>query len=124
MAAGADAFLVAADGGLGLVARDAAGVSLKVDRTQDGGHYGTLTLDNAPAQPIAGDLAEAIEEATLATAAYLLGVTERAFAMTLAISRPASSSASRSAASRRWRIAPPISRSRWRSRAPASRRRR
>jgi alkylation response protein AidB-like acyl-CoA dehydrogenase len=84
MAAGADAFLVAADGGLGLVARDAAGVSLKVDRTQDGGHYGTLTLDNAPAQPIAGDLAEAIEEATLATAAYLLGVTERAFAMTLA----------------------------------------
>jgi alkylation response protein AidB-like acyl-CoA dehydrogenase len=84
MAAGADAFLISANGGLALVARDAAGVSLKIDRTQDGGHYGTLTLDNAPAQPVAGDLAEAIEEATLATAAYLLGVTERAFAMTLA----------------------------------------
>jgi alkylation response protein AidB-like acyl-CoA dehydrogenase len=83
MAAGADAFLVAADRGLALVARDAAGVSLTIDQTQDGGHYGTLTLDSAPAQPIAGDLAEPIEEATLATAAYLLGVTERAFAVTL-----------------------------------------
>ena len=84
MAAGADAFLVAANAGLALVARGAAGVSLTIDRTQDGGHYGTLTLDNALSQPIAGDLAEAIEEATLATAAYLLGVMERAFAMTLA----------------------------------------
>jgi alkylation response protein AidB-like acyl-CoA dehydrogenase len=81
MAAGADAFLVSANGTLALVARDA--VSLTVDRTQDGGHYGTLTFDNAPAEPIAGDLAEALEEATLATAAYLLGVMERAFAMTL-----------------------------------------
>jgi alkylation response protein AidB-like acyl-CoA dehydrogenase len=83
MAAGADAFLVAAQNGLALVARDAAGLSLAIHRTQDGGHFGTLTLDQAPAQPVAGDLAEAIEEATLATAAYLLGVMERAFAMTL-----------------------------------------
>jgi alkylation response protein AidB-like acyl-CoA dehydrogenase len=84
MAAGADAFLVSAAGGLALVARDAPGVTLAIDRTQDGGHYGTLTLERAPAQPVAGDLAEAIEEATLATAAFLLGVMERAFAMTLA----------------------------------------
>jgi alkylation response protein AidB-like acyl-CoA dehydrogenase len=83
MAAGADSFLVTAGGGLALVARDAAGVALTVDKSQDGGHFGTLTLDRAPAQPVAGDLAEAIEEATLATAAYLLGVMERAFAMTL-----------------------------------------
>jgi alkylation response protein AidB-like acyl-CoA dehydrogenase len=83
MAAGADAFLVSANGGLALVKRDAPGVTLAIDRTQDGGHYGTLTLERAPAQPVAGDLAEPIEEATLATAAYLLGVTERAFAMTL-----------------------------------------
>src|SRR5262245_46825388 len=83
MAAGADAFLVSADGALALVRRDADGVSLTIDRTQDGGHYGTLTLERAPAQPVAGDLAEPIEEATLATAAYLLGVMERAFAMTL-----------------------------------------
>jgi alkylation response protein AidB-like acyl-CoA dehydrogenase len=83
MAAGADAFLVVADGGLALVARDAPGLSLAIDRTQDGGHFGTLTLDHTPARPLAGDLAEAIEEATLATAAYLLGVMEGAFAMTL-----------------------------------------
>ncbi len=83
MAAGADAFLVSTNGGLALVARDAAGVSLAVDQTQDGGNYGTLTFDDAPATPVAGDLAEAVEEATLATAAYLLGVMERAFAMTL-----------------------------------------
>lgn len=83
MAAGADAFLVSAGGGLALVKRDAPGVTLAIDRTQDGGHYGTLTLERAPAQPVAGDLAAAIEEATLATAAYLLGVMERAFAMTL-----------------------------------------
>ena len=83
MAAGADAFLVSTNAGLVLVAPDAAGVSLMIDRTQDGGHYGTLAFDNAPAEPIAGDLGEAIEEATLATSAYLLGVMERAFAMTL-----------------------------------------
>jgi alkylation response protein AidB-like acyl-CoA dehydrogenase len=83
MAAGADAFLVSTKDGLALVARDAAGVSLAVERTQDGGHYGTLTFDGAPAESVAGDLAEAIEEATLATSAYLLGVMERAFAMTL-----------------------------------------
>jgi alkylation response protein AidB-like acyl-CoA dehydrogenase len=83
MAAGADAFLVATTGGLALVARDAAGVTLACERTQDGGHFGTLTFENAPAEPLPGDLGEAIEEATLATAAYLLGVTERAFALTL-----------------------------------------
>jgi alkylation response protein AidB-like acyl-CoA dehydrogenase len=83
MAAGADAFLLTTTAGLALVARDAPGVTLTVVATQDGGHYGTLSFDGAPAQPAAGDLAEAIEEATLATAAYLLGVAERAFAMTL-----------------------------------------
>ena len=69
---------------LALVARDAAGVSL-----DDRADPGRRALRHAharrrAAQPIAGDLAEAIEEATLATAAYLLGVIERAFAMTLA----------------------------------------
>jgi alkylation response protein AidB-like acyl-CoA dehydrogenase len=83
MAAGADAFLVTVPGGLALVARDAAGLELAVDQTQDGGHFGTLTLTGAPAEPIAGDAAEALDEAALATAAYLLGVMDRAFAMTL-----------------------------------------
>jgi alkylation response protein AidB-like acyl-CoA dehydrogenase len=81
MAAGGDAFVVTTDDGLALVAREA--VTITVERTQDGGHYGTLSLDRAPAQPLTGDLAEPIEEATLATAAYLLGVMERAFAVTL-----------------------------------------
>ncbi len=53
------------------------------ERTQDGGHFGTLVFEDAPAEPVAGNLAEAIDEATLATAAYLLGVMERAFALTL-----------------------------------------
>jgi alkylation response protein AidB-like acyl-CoA dehydrogenase len=83
MAAGADAFLVTTAGGLALVAREAPGLHLAVDQTQDGGHYGTLTLTDAPCDTIPGDAAEALDEAALATAAYLLGVMDRAFAMTL-----------------------------------------
>jgi alkylation response protein AidB-like acyl-CoA dehydrogenase len=82
-AAGADAFLVTVQGGLALVQRDAPGVSLVLEQTQDGGNFGTLSLDGAPAEAIAGDASDALEEATLATAAYLLGVMDRAFAMTL-----------------------------------------
>jgi alkylation response protein AidB-like acyl-CoA dehydrogenase len=84
MAAGADAFLVVARGGLALVARDAPGVTLDIARTQDGGHFGTLTMVNAPAAPLPGRLAPAaLDEAALATSAYLLGVMQRAFAMAL-----------------------------------------
>jgi alkylation response protein AidB-like acyl-CoA dehydrogenase len=83
MAAGANAFLVTVPGGLALVARDAPGLELTCDQTQDGGHFGTLALNGAPAEAIAGDPAEALDEAALATAAYLLGVMDRAFAMTL-----------------------------------------
>ncbi len=83
MAAGADAFLVTVPGGLALVARDAPGVTLTREPTQDGGHFGTLSLDAAPAEAMPGDPAEALDEAALATSAYLLGVTDRAFAMTL-----------------------------------------
>jgi alkylation response protein AidB-like acyl-CoA dehydrogenase len=83
MAAGAAAFLVIADGGNALVAADAPGVSLTLADTQDGGHFGTLSLDNAPAQAVGGDADAALEDATLATAAALLGVMERAFALTL-----------------------------------------
>ena len=83
MASGADAFLVTVKGGLALVARDAPGLALDVDRTQDGGNFGTLRLDGAPAEAIAGDAEAALDEAALATAAYMLGVMDRAFAMTL-----------------------------------------
>jgi alkylation response protein AidB-like acyl-CoA dehydrogenase len=83
MAAGADAFLVTVPDGLALVARDAPGLELTRDQTQDGGHVGTLLLNGAPAEALGGDAAEALDEAALTTAAYLLGVMDRAFAMTL-----------------------------------------
>jgi alkylation response protein AidB-like acyl-CoA dehydrogenase len=83
MAAGAAAFLVVTPGGNALVAADAPGVTLTLAGTQDGGHFGTLTLEDAPAERVGGDAAAALEAATLATAASLLGVMERAFALTL-----------------------------------------
>jgi alkylation response protein AidB-like acyl-CoA dehydrogenase len=81
MASGADAFLVTTSTGLALVPRDAPGLTLDLDRTQDGGHFGTLTLSGTPATPVDGALP--LDEAALATAAYLLGVMDRAFALTL-----------------------------------------
>jgi alkylation response protein AidB-like acyl-CoA dehydrogenase len=83
LAAGADAFLVTTRDRLALVPADGPGVTVDCARTQDGGHWGTVTFDSAPALPVTGAAVEAIEEATLATAAYLLGVMERAFALTL-----------------------------------------
>lgn len=83
MAAGADAFLVTTADGLALIAQDAPGVSLTIERTQDGGNFGTLRFEDAPAEPVAGDIADALEDAALATAATMLGVMDRAFAMTL-----------------------------------------
>lgn len=83
MAAGADAFLVAGQGGLALVAARGTGVRIERQPTQDGGHVATVTFTEAPAEPVDGSLDAAIEEATLATAAMLLGVMGRAFAMTL-----------------------------------------
>ena len=83
MAAGADAFLVTVAGGMALVERDAQGVHLACQTTQDGGNAGTLTLVNAPAQFIPGDASEAFEIACMATSAYLLGVMDRVFGITL-----------------------------------------
>jgi alkylation response protein AidB-like acyl-CoA dehydrogenase len=83
MAAGADAFLVVTEAGCALVPADAPGLTVSVETTQDGGHFGTLTFDRAPAEPVAADATAALEEATLAVAATLLGVMERAFALTL-----------------------------------------
>ena len=83
MAAGADAFLVTVPGGLALVERGAAGVHLECQTTQDGGNAGTLTLDNAPAVWIEGDASAAFETACMATSAYLLGVMDRVFGITM-----------------------------------------
>lgn len=86
MAAGAAAFLVPLrqDGGLALHLLPAEGAGAERVGTQDGGHYGTL--GPAPGRVLEGaaaSLAEALDEAALGTAAYLLGLMERAFALTL-----------------------------------------
>ncbi len=83
MAAGADAFLVTVPGGLALVERNAPGVSLELQETQDGGYFGTLTLDDAPAEALDGDATEAFEHTIMASSAYLFGLLDRAFAITL-----------------------------------------
>jgi len=86
MAAGADGFLVSTDRGLALVEVGAPGATLYLAQTQDGGHLGSLLLEQAPAELLPLDaeaLADALDEAALGTAAYLLGAAEQAFALTL-----------------------------------------
>ncbi|MCY1297824.1 pimeloyl-CoA dehydrogenase, small subunit [compost metagenome] len=86
MAAGADGFLVSTPEGLAQVETGAPGVELELQQTQDGGHFGTLTLNDAPALLLPLDaeaLSDALDEAALGTAAYLLGGAEQALAMTL-----------------------------------------
>ncbi|MGE8046887.1 acyl-CoA dehydrogenase family protein [Pseudomonas monteilii] len=86
MAAGADGFLVSTPDGLALVGAKAPGVELEIITTQDGGHFGHLHLNNAPAETLplqAQALSDALDEAALGTAAYLLGAAEQAFTLTL-----------------------------------------
>ena len=89
MAGGVATFLlpVKEGGKLALYAQPASPNALTLERTQDGGHVGTLRPALTGATKLADDigpaLAEALDEAALATAAYLLGGMERAFAMTV-----------------------------------------
>ncbi|MDF0732776.1 acyl-CoA dehydrogenase family protein [Pseudomonas entomophila] len=86
MGAGADGFLVSTPEGVALVEADAPGLHIEHAQTQDGGHFATLTLERVAARLLPLDrqtLADALDEAALGTAAYLLGVAERAFALTL-----------------------------------------
>ncbi len=78
----ASAFLITTSQGLILVARDANGLSLTTEKRQDGGHWGTLTLEGVAAREINGTPDGVREEIVLALAAYLLGVMERAFDIT------------------------------------------
>ncbi len=82
-APGADAFLVSLPGGLALVERDAPGVRVDAQKTPDGGYLAVVAFDDAPAQALPGDGTAALDQAIMAHSAYLLGLTERAFAMTL-----------------------------------------
>ena len=83
MGAGADRFLVTTDQGLALVDSDAPGVAIATAALQDGGHFATLRFEDAPATALGGTLDDALEEMTVATSAYLLGVMRAAFAMML-----------------------------------------
>jgi alkylation response protein AidB-like acyl-CoA dehydrogenase len=89
MAGGATGFLLPVRVGnrLALYELPAAALRVETEPTQDGGHVGTVTPPRDLGRPVAEDigpaLAEALDEAALVTAAYLLGGMERAFAMTL-----------------------------------------
>jgi alkylation response protein AidB-like acyl-CoA dehydrogenase len=83
-AGGADAFVAVIRDGLALVQAGAPGFRLVTEGCQDGSFFGTLSFEGVEfvALPPA-DIGVALDEATLATAAYLLGVMDRAFAITL-----------------------------------------
>jgi alkylation response protein AidB-like acyl-CoA dehydrogenase len=86
MGGGADQFLVSTPQGLALVEAGAAGLHLEHVQTQDGGTFTTLSLNEVQAHclPLDGDVLDAaLDEAALGTAAYLLGVAEQAFSLTL-----------------------------------------
>lgn len=83
-AAAADFFAVVTSAGVALVPRNAPGLAIALDETLDGGCHGTLTFANTPAEFRPNpDTARLLDEATLAQAAYLLGLMERAFEITL-----------------------------------------
>jgi alkylation response protein AidB-like acyl-CoA dehydrogenase len=82
MAAGADGFVVLGQARAYLVAANAAGLSMLPHATQDGGHYADLTLHQTPALDLGPLVPGALAEATLATAAYLLGIIDGAIERT------------------------------------------
>jgi alkylation response protein AidB-like acyl-CoA dehydrogenase len=83
-AGGAAVFAVVTPEAVALVRRDAPGVRLETAPMQDGTLHGTLTLRNTAAtlHPVPG-IAEALDDAMLAHSAYLHGLAERAFEITL-----------------------------------------
>ncbi|WP_444984819.1 acyl-CoA dehydrogenase family protein [Halomonas mongoliensis] len=86
LARAADAFLVATEGGaLALVDAQGEGVTTQVELMQDGAHLGVVRFDGAPVRRQFGGegVAVELEAATLGLAAYLVGVMQGAFDMTL-----------------------------------------
>ncbi|RJE83183.1 acyl-CoA dehydrogenase family protein [Paracoccus onubensis] len=81
MGAAADRVAVATNAGIFLAAMDQVGIQTLP--LQDGGHAATFHFECCPATPLEGDPRPALEAATVANAAYLLGVMERAFDITL-----------------------------------------
>ncbi|WP_201192535.1 acyl-CoA dehydrogenase family protein [Pseudomonas fluorescens] len=86
MGAAAEAFIVTTREGIALVDADQPGVHIDTEMTQDGGHFATLTLIRTEASitPVSSStINDAVDESILAIAAYLLGVADKAFALTL-----------------------------------------
>ncbi|MDN5926795.1 MAG: acyl-CoA/acyl-ACP dehydrogenase [Hyphomicrobiales bacterium] len=84
MAAGAGAFAIPTQDGVAVVDAAAAGLELDLRATQDGGQAGQLRLSATAIELTVrpADVDAALDEATLATAAYLLGLAGRAFEIT------------------------------------------
>lgn len=86
-AGGADGFLVPVrtGGKLALYFQSAQGANLSLEETQDGGTFGTLRPSGGTMvlDDLGDVLANALDEAALATAAALLGVMSQAFELTL-----------------------------------------
>lgn len=83
-AAGADDFLVIGASGSALVAANATGVEVNTHQTQDGGHFAHIRFEGVPCMALVADPRPALAEATLGTAAYLLGLMVGALDMTVA----------------------------------------
>lgn len=79
-AAGADLFAVLSGAGVALLPREA--VTVETAATLDGGQCAAITYEAAEATPCPSAQA-VIEDASLAHSAYLLGLSERAFEITL-----------------------------------------
>lgn len=83
LGAAAAGWLVETADGAALVEAGAPGVTCTAQPTHDGGHLARLHFDGSPARAIPGSLRPLAEAATLAHAAYLLGLATRAFDITL-----------------------------------------
>ncbi|VTU37559.1 acyl-CoA dehydrogenase family protein [Variovorax sp. PBL-E5] len=83
-ALGADAFVVATHDGLALVQRESAGVALEPVSLHDGGFAADVVFKDAPGEALDAAFDGVFEECALAHAAYLLGVMEAAFDVSLA----------------------------------------
>lgn len=82
--AGADFFAVLTAEGVAIVPRDRAGLTISTAATLDGGQFAKLHLKDLQAEVIPCPHAAAVvQDASLAHSAYLLGLSDRAFQITL-----------------------------------------
>lgn len=83
-AAGADLFAVTTAGGVAIVPRDADGLTIDLTEMLDGCLQGRLQFDGVkPLALVPADIGAVLQDGTLAHSAWLLGLSERAFEITL-----------------------------------------